>query len=264
MEKAARPCHTCHRRRVKCDQSLPSCKKCHISHHECLGYQKLFLWNLGVASRGKMIGKTFPTAPVTLSIDKPGPLNVTSLSLPTTIATATNSKIEHVPARSAQAMFLQTRLVSSSPYPGLDDPHFHYLSTVQRYYLQCFGTDIQQSLALYNMPAMNPFQSFVQYAEHHELLRQIIIATAALYACRMYHATDVGSTRSLPHAQTVAQSSENRKIWAELCGTRCKTHIRIRSKRSSGRSTCLPKQFRQAMSAVTSCPPACCCSCTLN
>ncbi|KAF3051254.1 hypothetical protein E8E11_009903 [Didymella keratinophila] len=30
------------------------------------------------------------------------------------------------------------------------------------------------------MPGMNPFQSLVQYAEYHELLRQIIIATAAL------------------------------------------------------------------------------------
>ncbi|KAH7028439.1 hypothetical protein B0J12DRAFT_584088 [Macrophomina phaseolina] len=53
------PCHTCRRRRVKCDRALPTCHKCRQSKHECFGYKKLILWSRGIASRGKMMNKTF-------------------------------------------------------------------------------------------------------------------------------------------------------------------------------------------------------------
>lgn len=52
-------CHNCRQRRLKCDQSLPQCLKCIKRGHECLGYQRLFRWDQGIASRGKMAGKTF-------------------------------------------------------------------------------------------------------------------------------------------------------------------------------------------------------------
>jgi len=57
-------CYTCRRRRVKCDRQLPLCAKCERTKLECLGYKKPLVWNKGVASRGKMMGKTFP-APAT-------------------------------------------------------------------------------------------------------------------------------------------------------------------------------------------------------
>ncbi|KAI5816096.1 fungal-specific transcription factor domain-containing protein [Pyronema omphalodes] len=53
-------CYTCRRRRVKCDRQLPCCAKCNRTKLECLGYKKPLVWNKGVASRGKMMGKTFP------------------------------------------------------------------------------------------------------------------------------------------------------------------------------------------------------------
>lgn len=39
---------------------LPGCAKCARTQLECLGYKKPLVWNKGVASRGKMMGKTFP------------------------------------------------------------------------------------------------------------------------------------------------------------------------------------------------------------
>jgi hypothetical protein len=54
-----RPCHNCRRNRRRCDRSVPSCSKCHTTGQECLGYGKLLLWTDSVASRGKMMGKTF-------------------------------------------------------------------------------------------------------------------------------------------------------------------------------------------------------------
>lgn len=131
--------------------------------------------------------------------------------------------IQHVQTQSAQAVPLGTLLMYGSPHSGLDDPHFRDLSTVQRYYLYCFGTDIHQSLVLYNMPGMNPFQSLVQYAEHHELLRQIIIATAALYACHMYRAADVRFTRSSTRSDLRLEPGEQkplgRALWHPLQDT---------------------------------------------
>ena len=52
-------CHNCRRRRLKCDRALPQCLKCIKRGQECLGYQNLFRWEQGVASRGKMAGRTF-------------------------------------------------------------------------------------------------------------------------------------------------------------------------------------------------------------
>lgn len=59
---ADKACHNCRRRRLKCDRDVPACRKCALTGQECLGYGKLFVWNEGVASRGKMMGKTYPVA----------------------------------------------------------------------------------------------------------------------------------------------------------------------------------------------------------
>lgn len=226
MEKAAQPCHTCRRRRVKCDQSLPFCKKCDISRHECLGYQKLFLWNRGVASRGKMMGKTFPTAPISKAESPPAMHAILAggTSVPqSTIATTSDTTMDSKSLRTAHFMALEKRSMYGSLHTGLNDPHFQCLSTVQRYYLYCFGTDINQSLVLYDMPGENPFQSLVQYAEHYELLRQIIIATAALYACRMYHSTDIESNHSPECSESSLepgkQNYSGRALWHPLQDT---------------------------------------------
>ena len=52
-------CHYCRRQRLKCGRSLPQCLKCTKKGQECLGYQRLFRWEQGGASRGKMAGMTF-------------------------------------------------------------------------------------------------------------------------------------------------------------------------------------------------------------
>lgn len=58
-QTGATACHNCRRRRLKCDRSLPQCLKCIKTKQECLGYQRLFRWEQGIASRGKMAGKTY-------------------------------------------------------------------------------------------------------------------------------------------------------------------------------------------------------------
>ena len=56
-------CYTCRRRRIICDNGLPTCRKCRDAGKECLGYQKPLVWvKGGVASRGKMMGRSFGDA----------------------------------------------------------------------------------------------------------------------------------------------------------------------------------------------------------
>lgn len=62
------------------------------------------------------------------------------------------------------------------------------------------------------MPGENPFQDLVPHAEHHELLRQVIIATAALYACRMYHQTE-------SHLEPRDKPISGRALWHPLQDT---------------------------------------------
>ncbi|KAJ5684101.1 uncharacterized protein N7477_000446 [Penicillium maclennaniae] len=53
-------CYTCRRRRIICDNGQPTCRKCRDAGKECLGYQKPLIWvKGGVASRGKMMGRSF-------------------------------------------------------------------------------------------------------------------------------------------------------------------------------------------------------------
>lgn len=59
MSLPKKACHNCRRRRLRCDRSLPHCHKCTNAGQECLGYETLFIWTWGVATRGKMSGMTF-------------------------------------------------------------------------------------------------------------------------------------------------------------------------------------------------------------
>jgi hypothetical protein len=46
MSNPASQCHNCRKRRVRCDSSRPTCKKCALKGIECLGYgkQKPLVW----------------------------------------------------------------------------------------------------------------------------------------------------------------------------------------------------------------------------
>ncbi|CAI7584591.1 unnamed protein product [Penicillium viridicatum] len=64
-------CYTCRRRRIICDNGQPTCRKCRDAGKECLGYQKPLVWvKGGVASRGKMMGRSFDDVEVSPSKPK--------------------------------------------------------------------------------------------------------------------------------------------------------------------------------------------------
>lgn len=154
MERATQPCHTCRRRRVKCDQTLPFCKRCEANHYECLGYQKLILWNHGIASRGKMMGKTFPAVPVsTVAKSQPGwdqvntlpALVPTATALPATSTHVTRNRTCTTSILNKHTLAIGKRLMHDALHGNLTDPHFQDLNNTSKYYLYCceYTTDTE-------------------------------------------------------------------------------------------------------------------------
>jgi hypothetical protein len=118
-----RACHNCRRSRRRCDRSIPTCTKCHSTGQACLGYGKLLLWTNSVASRGKMMGKTFAvTAPSEVQSTAP---RVSSSSL----ATRSKEALSHNWERGS------TLDPISSWSWQLGDPVFYDLSRSSRFYL---------------------------------------------------------------------------------------------------------------------------------
>lgn len=130
-EPPSKPCHNCRRRRLKCDRSTPTCQKCAKTGQECLGYGKLFLWNQGVASRGKMMGKSFPTPapPVPRRSGSAGPAS------PGTGNGQHDRPVSQIVARRSSTPFVNAANVVLPPQPTLIDPLFQDLGPSSRLYL---------------------------------------------------------------------------------------------------------------------------------
>ncbi|KAL4978294.1 hypothetical protein BDW66DRAFT_158371 [Aspergillus desertorum] len=155
---ASKACHNCRRRRLKCDRAVPSCRKCFLTGQECLGYGKLFLWNHGVASRGKMMGKTFPVA-----MQGPAP-------------DAQKNEGRTVPCAQNKAL-VYTGQGFSVPGPLLD-PLYQNQDEKSRGYLFHFdATDA------------NPFCRLVPLYRDYPILRHAINAAGALHISCLYRRT---------------------------------------------------------------------------
>ncbi|RDK36542.1 hypothetical protein M752DRAFT_287713 [Aspergillus phoenicis ATCC 13157] len=57
---ADKDCPKCRTRRIKCDRSVPTCRKCTTRGFSCPGYGLILRWNQGVASRGRLAGRQLP------------------------------------------------------------------------------------------------------------------------------------------------------------------------------------------------------------
>ncbi|KAL1593399.1 hypothetical protein SLS60_011007 [Paraconiothyrium brasiliense] len=165
-------------RRWKCDRSLPVCHKCLSSGSECLGYGKLFVWNQGVASRGKMMGKTYEETNKSkkriVSVKHPiGPeTNNPRFSLESQRHEdlPVNVEVEEVP-RQEPEVTVHTTLV---------DPLYQDLNPNSRYYLYHFVTQICMDMVIYDGgPGHNPFRDLVPATIAYPTLLHIILAGSA-------------------------------------------------------------------------------------
>ncbi|KAL2807831.1 fungal-specific transcription factor domain-containing protein [Aspergillus granulosus] len=151
MQKALaeKPCHNCRRRRLKCDRAVPRCAKCAHTGQECLGYGKLFLWNRGVASRGKMMGKDFPSPGHDVAIT-----------------------MRRGDVWNSTRSYLQGPLL---------DPIFGDLDYTSRRYLFHFANTLSSDMVISSAHNANPFCSLIPLAREHPILLHAIVANAALH-----------------------------------------------------------------------------------
>lgn len=128
---AAERCHNCRRRRLRCDGTVPSCKKCIKAGQECLGYGKLFRWNQGIASRGKMMGKSFevPAQPEVSAKESVSESSLVPVSKNGTLGHEAQSLIwtpSTIPGKNSPEISIS---------PCLLDPLLQDLSSSSRYYI---------------------------------------------------------------------------------------------------------------------------------
>ncbi|KAE8164385.1 fungal-specific transcription factor domain-containing protein [Aspergillus tamarii] len=57
---ASKDCPKCKSRRIHCDRTLPSCRKCLRRNYECPGYGLILRWKPGVTSTGRLAGRDGP------------------------------------------------------------------------------------------------------------------------------------------------------------------------------------------------------------
>lgn len=155
MSLPRKACHNCRRQRLRCDRSHPRCHKCTNAGRECLGYQPLFIWTRGVASRGKMSGVTFedihiqqqrakqagPGLELPSPTSAPRNLDVTVLSTTSTIPQY-SSKWASQPLLDHTKRFLQVKHQFPSENDikiplgrHLTDPFFQDLNQDARFYI---------------------------------------------------------------------------------------------------------------------------------
>ncbi|KKK14615.1 hypothetical protein AOCH_005803 [Aspergillus ochraceoroseus] len=177
-------CYTCRRRRIICDNALPTCRKCRGAGKECLGYQKPLVWvKGGVASRGKMIGLSFDDVQKdtetqdNLSTSANFPENAellhpSSLPPPPQVETEAECADRHQGAPVA---------VNRVPIPWvLTDPLFKDCSRMSRFYIDHFNHNVTRYLALYS-DVRNPFRDLIPLVSDSPVISYSLAATGALH-----------------------------------------------------------------------------------
>lgn len=215
LDLPTKPCHTCRRRRLKCDRTFPKCHKCIQMGQECLGYQGLFLWNKGVASRGKMMGKMFEEIEHKKSKHL-RPRTITPTSTYTGKAANMAFSFSSTGLQSLQPTEYTPRLPRASQHRtpqgdftgfslnySLTDPLFQNLDQSSRNYLCycessspvllvvvfcvkiCTGIQVAshvcKDLVIYDIPYCNPFRDLIPLTRGYSILFNVILAISALH-----------------------------------------------------------------------------------
>ncbi|KAE8358293.1 hypothetical protein BDV27DRAFT_137952 [Aspergillus caelatus] len=196
-------CYTCRRRRIICDNGLPTCRKCRDAGKECLGYQKPLVWvKGGVASRGKMMGRSFddvvqntsdrssddgsPAAadPPPPEVDAQGQDNVDTGSYDVPQASAFDNAPDAAQwGNNFDLIVPETRIpgVDHVPTPrGMVDPLFKDMDSLSRFYISHFHQNVVGCLAFYSN-VRNPYRDLTVLVGDSPVLAQALAATGALH-----------------------------------------------------------------------------------
>ncbi|CEJ60855.1 hypothetical protein PMG11_09411 [Penicillium brasilianum] len=169
-----KPCWTCRRRTIQCDQSRFPCSKCEKAGLECHETRPL-RWVKGVAIRGKLRGHVF-RAPS----DAPeGPRATGSDGKQVSLTSEKRLRILHTPSYAMQ------------------DPRIHHMDRLSKYYIDYYNQRICKLYILFDSES-NPFRNLISFCLEDLALQKSIVAIAARHFAntgRSFDTTDA----AVPH-----------------------------------------------------------------
>ncbi|KAK4236346.1 fungal-specific transcription factor domain-containing protein [Achaetomium macrosporum] len=157
---SSRACYNCRRRRLRCDRSRPTCRKCWSTGVECLGYGTVLRWANAPAVRGRLVGQ----------------LAVTSSN--------------------PQPTSIELNRSSYSIGPSLLDPLLNDLDPKARHYVHHFTVKVCQDLVSFDQHDRNPFRLILPLAAKFNYLQAIIVATGAMHMAAALHGRQDREARS--------------------------------------------------------------------
>lgn len=185
-------CYTCRRRRIICDNGLPTCQKCRDAGKECLGYQKPLVWvKGGVASRGKMMGRSFNEVSKKASHGRNGSNGSITVPSELTSGLSTVDETGSGAAADASAGVAEERALvkrgqperktyQAPLSPSLIDPLVKDMNDLSRFYLFHFNQTTVNDLVLY-ANTQNPYRGLISLVGESPLLANALAATGAVH-----------------------------------------------------------------------------------
>ncbi|KAL4931181.1 Zn(II)2Cys6 transcription factor [Aspergillus undulatus] len=188
-------CYTCRRRRIICDQGLPTCRKCQNAGKECLGYQKPLIWvKGGVASRGKMMGRSFGDSQKNNNDaqvhDGLHQSVVSSASFSGNVEPSSSTNIQPLPEEELKSDGPEPTTTASQeavvPFTSsqtpwvLVDPLFQDYNPLTRFYINHFNQNLAGYLSLYS-DVKNPFRDLIPLVGNSPVIAHSLAAMGALH-----------------------------------------------------------------------------------
>lgn len=178
-------CKKCQLRRIDCDRSLPACRKCEKRSLECPGYGVIIRWAEGIASRGKLQGKSIPL--------RDAPAATSSLPHGLNSVLSSIKDVQH-----------QVSVPSSPSNPCLLDPRTTHAPQLLQYFME----RVARRLAWIDGPE-NPWRHVIlPLLEGSETVLSSILALTAHDMASQYPSGDIWCDRF----QRISKSHQNKAL----------------------------------------------------
>ncbi|KAF4958729.1 hypothetical protein FSARC_10954 [Fusarium sarcochroum] len=232
-EIAPQNCQTCTKRRIQCDRSIPSCQKCCSRGLICPGYQFRLRWDQGVASRGKLTGKTVPLRSPSIKID----ISAAPEQLKT-VQSQDGADNDTRTSKNLQTLSAMSGVIAPYTKQNLDIVDRHLLRATSAMLLHHFNQEVAPRLTWLDGPN-NPWRTLVlPLAQRSACLRLSTLGLAAAHLSVTVAAKGARDTANLVQIhydlRTASLRDLNHKLDSEL------NRSMMPSDQDSD-STCLPE-----------------------
>ncbi|KAL4952935.1 fungal-specific transcription factor domain-containing protein [Aspergillus filifer] len=186
-----KPCYTCRRRHIQCDQTQTPCLKCQKAGLECHG-ERPVRWVQGVAVRGNMRGRSYQNDSV---CKKP-------------VMSIQSRPVSRVDPSSVRNALTPPRIPLS-----MTDWTLSQLDQSSRYYLDYYNNQICQLFIVYDSEN-NPFRNLISIALSDQVLLDAVLALAARHRANQQQPFSTEGQVSVSASTHIDQEALRFKHWA--------------------------------------------------